>query len=76
MIKKLDLYIIKKFLSTFLFTVLIFTMISVIIDYSEKVEKFIEEPITWQEIVFKGMDDVIPEFTSRRMAEQYYKKLF
>ncbi len=50
MLKKLDQYIIRKFLSTFFFTVLIFTMISVIIDFSEKVEKFIEEPITKQEI--------------------------
>lgn len=50
MLKILDWYIIKKFLSTFFFTVLIFTLISVIIDYSEKVEKFIEEPITRKEI--------------------------
>lgn len=50
MIKKLDRYIISKFLSTFFFTVLIFTMISVIIDFSEKVEKFIESDITKYEI--------------------------
>ena len=52
MLKKLDWYIVKKFLSTFFFTVLIFTMISVVIDFSEKIEKFIEEPITWFQIVF------------------------
>lgn len=51
MLKKLDRYIMGKFLRTFFFTVLIFTMISVIIDFSEKVEKFIEEPITTQEIL-------------------------
>ncbi len=43
MLKKLDSYIIKKFLSTFFFTVLIITMISIIIDFSDKVEDFIEE---------------------------------
>ncbi len=48
--KKLDQYIIKKFLSTFFFTVLIFTLISVIIDFSDKVEKFIESDITPYEI--------------------------
>lgn len=53
MIKKLDRYIIGKFLRTFLFTVLIFTMISAIIDFSEKVKQFIEEPITLGEIVFQ-----------------------
>lgn len=58
MLKILDRYIIGKFLSTFFFTVLIFTMITVIIDFSEKVEKFIEEPITKREI----MIDYYPNF--------------
>lgn len=30
----------------------------------------------WQDIVFQGIDDVIPEFSSHRMAEQYYKDLY
>lgn len=51
MLKRIDWYIIRKFLSTFFFTVLIFVMISVVIDFSEKVEKFIEEPITLREIL-------------------------
>lgn len=45
-------------MSTFFFTVLIFTMISVIIDFSEKVEKFIEEPVTKAEILL----DYYPNF--------------
>ena len=49
---KIDWYILKKFMSTFFFTVLIFTMITVIIDFSEKVEKFIESDITRSEIIF------------------------
>ncbi len=53
MLTTLDKYIIKKFLSSFFFTVLIFTLISVVIDFSEKVEKFIEEPITKEEIIFQ-----------------------
>lgn len=53
MLKKLDKYIVDKFLKTFFFTLLIFTMISVIIDFSEKVNKFIEEPITFYEIIFQ-----------------------
>ncbi len=53
MFKRLDRYIIKKFLSTFFFVVLIFTMISVVIDFSEKVDDFIEKPITIQEIALK-----------------------
>ena len=37
---------------------------------------YYDKPKEWSEIVFKGMDDVIPEFTSNRMATQYYKELF
>ena len=58
MLKKLDLYIIRKFLVTFFFTVLIFTMISMVIDFSEKVEKFIESAITTKEIFI----DYYPNF--------------
>jgi lipopolysaccharide export system permease protein len=49
-LKTIDWYIIRKFLSSFFFTVLIFVVIAVVIDFSEKVEKFIEEPITKREI--------------------------
>jgi len=52
MLKKLDIYIIKKFLGSFGFTMLLFTIISVAIDFSTKVEKFIEKDCTWQEILF------------------------
>ena len=37
---------------------------------------YYDAPEKWQDIVFKGIDDVIPDFTSHRMADQYYKKLF
>ena len=49
----LDRYIFKKFLSTFLFTLLIILMISVIIDFSEKIQIFLEEPITRREILLE-----------------------
>jgi lipopolysaccharide export system permease protein len=58
MLKKIDKYIIKKFLTTFFFTVLIFSMISVVIDFSEKVQKFIDEPVTKKEILI----DYYPNF--------------
>ena len=52
MLKKLDIYIIKKFLGSFGFTMLLFTIISVAIDFSTKVEKFIEKDCTASEIIF------------------------
>jgi len=48
--KKLDKYIFNKYITTFLFVVLIFTMIAVVIDASEKMEKFVEEDCTLGEI--------------------------
>lgn len=53
MLTILDRYILYKFLRTFFFTVLIFSMIAVVIELSDKIEKFIEEPITKQEIIFQ-----------------------
>lgn len=58
MLKTLDRYILKKFMTTFFFTVLIFSMIAMVIDFSEKIEKFIEEPITQREIIL----DYYPNF--------------
>lgn len=37
---------------------------------------FYNHPEKWETIVFNAMDDVIPEFSSQRMADEYYKKLF
>ena len=58
MFKKLDIYIIKKYLTTFLFVVLIFLLVAAIIDFSEKVEKFVESGITRKEIFI----DYYPSF--------------
>ncbi|WP_341221773.1 alpha-glucan family phosphorylase [Polaribacter atrinae] len=37
---------------------------------------YYDAPKKWQKIVFTAMNDVIPEFTTQRMAADYYKKLF
>ena len=48
MITKLDRYIIKKYFVSFFFSALMFTVIAVVIDFSDKVEKFLEHdlPVT------------------------------
>ena len=43
---------------------------------NEVIPMYYDNPKKWQEVVFKGIDDVIPAFTSARMADQYYKKMF
>ncbi len=50
-IKVLDKYLISKYLSTFFFAVLIFAMITVPIDFSDKVQSFIEKPCTKLDIL-------------------------
>jgi lipopolysaccharide export system permease protein len=47
--KKLDWYILKKFLTTFVFTMLTITVIAVVIDTSEKADDFVKSGLsTWQ----------------------------
>jgi lipopolysaccharide export system permease protein len=50
-LKILDAYIIKKFLSTVFFSMLIFTMISCAIDFSDKVQAIIEKPCTKKDVL-------------------------
>ena len=60
MLKKLDLYIIKKYLSSFFFTVLLITMVAVVIDVSDRIDKFIDQPCTLHEIIFDYYLNFIP----------------
>ena len=59
-IKILDKYIVKKFLGTFFFTILIAVVIVVIFDLSEKIDKFVEKGVPVQEIVFDYFGGFIP----------------
>src|SRR5215472_7090716 len=49
--KRLDWYILKKFLSTFVFTMLVITVIAVVIDTSEKADDFVKSGLTTWEII-------------------------
>lgn len=51
MLKILDKYIIKKYIGTFLFVVLIFSLVAVIIDFSQNVEEFIDEKLPVSQVV-------------------------
>src|SRR4051812_44766361 len=50
MIKKLDWYIIKKFFTTFIFCMLLFTVIAVAIDISEKTDDFVRTGLSSSQI--------------------------
>lgn len=49
---KIDYYVLKKFLSTFLFGILIFSIIASVIDYSQKIDDFVENKAPMSEILF------------------------
>ncbi|PWT77598.1 MAG: alpha-glucan family phosphorylase [Bacteroidetes bacterium] len=43
---------------------------------TEVLPMYYEYPDRWQEIVKNSMTDIIPQFDSRRLAKEYYEKLY
>jgi len=62
--KKIDWYIIKKFLSTFFFTISLILLIVIIFDVSEKIDDFLRNDIALKDIIFKYYLNFIPYFTN------------
>lgn len=60
MLTKLDWYIIKKYLVTFAFTILMITIIAICIDFFEKVDKFQAADTTVQHIIVDYYLNFIP----------------
>ena len=60
MLKKLDLYIIKRFMSTFIVALGLFTLIIVIFDVSEKLDDFVEKNAPLRAIVVGYYLNFIP----------------
>ncbi|MFT6747138.1 MAG: lipopolysaccharide export system permease protein [Glaciecola sp.] len=60
MLKKLDFYILRKFLGTFFFIIAVFILIAVVFDISEKIDDFLQEDITLREIVIDYYLSFIP----------------
>jgi lipopolysaccharide export system permease protein len=58
--KILDKYIIKNFLFTFIFILFILTAISVVVDFTEKLEDFIDKKAPLQKIIFDYYFNFIP----------------
>src|SRR5579872_824465 len=60
MFKLLDTYILKKFLGTFVFTMLLITVIAVVIDTSEKADDFVRSGLTFWQLVTHYFIGFIP----------------
>ncbi len=58
----LDIYIIKKFLGTFFFSILLIICIAVIFDFSEKIDDFLENEAPLRAIIFDYYFNFIPYF--------------
>lgn len=63
-LKKLDFYIIRKFLGTYFYSILLLTVIIIIFDISEKIDDFIEKDAPLKAIVFDYYLNFIPYFVN------------
>lgn len=63
-LKKIDIYIIRKFLGTYFYSILLLTVIIIIFDISEKIDDFIEKDAPLKAIVFQYYFNFIPYFVN------------
>lgn len=59
--KKIDWYIIRKFLGAFFFTTLLFIAVAVVVDLSENVDDFLEFNVPLKDVVFGYYFNMIPK---------------
>ncbi len=63
LLKILDKYILEKYLKTFGFTLLMFTMVTVIVDFSGKTGDFVTEPVSFKQIIVDYYLNFIPHIS-------------
>jgi lipopolysaccharide export system permease protein len=63
-LKIIDLYIIKKFLGTFFFCIVLILTIAVVFDFAEKVDDFMEKKAPVQAIIFDYYYNFVPYFAT------------
>ena len=64
MLKKIDIYIIKKFLGTFFFSILIIISIAIVFDLSENLDDFIEHDLSLSKIILEHYLNFIPYYVN------------
>jgi lipopolysaccharide export system permease protein len=62
LLTKIDIYILRKFLGTFFFSLLLISVIVIVFDISEKIEDFLRHEVTLREIVFDYYLNFLPFF--------------
>jgi lipopolysaccharide export system permease protein len=63
-IKLIDAYIIRKFLGTFFFSMLLILTIAVVFDFAEKIDNFMEKEAPIKAIIFDYYLNFIPYFAT------------
>lgn len=63
-INRLDWYIIKKFLGTYIFMIVLIISIAVVFDINEKIDKFITNNASLKDIIFDYYLNFIPYYTN------------
>lgn len=64
MLKKIDIYILKKFFTTFFFAILLLTFITVVIDISEKADDFVASGVSMKAIITEYYAGFIPHIVA------------
>lgn len=62
--KKFDLYIIRKYLGTFFYAIGLIIAISIVFDFSENIEEFIENEAPARAVIFDYYMNFIPYFAN------------
>lgn len=66
--KKLDLYIIRKFLGTFFYAIALLAVVIIIFDISEKIDDFLERKPPLEAIIFQYYFNFLPFFINQFSA--------
>ena len=61
---RLDKYIIKKFLGTYVFSIILIISIAVVFDYNDNVDKFTTNNAPWEGIIFTYYANFIPFYSN------------
>jgi lipopolysaccharide export system permease protein len=62
--KIIDKYIIRKFLGTFFFCLVLILTIAVVFDFAEKIDNFMERSAPWKAVIFDYYLNFIPYFAT------------
>jgi Predicted permeases len=63
-LKRLDRYVIKKFLGTYVFMIVLIISIAVVFDINEKIDKFMTNNATLEAIIFDYYVNFVPYYTN------------